>query len=68
MRPAPVGICPRAEVTPELLDQKAIVVDVRAEDSSGRRFRVEMQCWLHSALRERMLYSWALLYHNQLPA
>ena len=57
-----------AEVTPELLDQKTIVLDVRAEDSSGRRFQVEMQCWLHRALRERMLYSWALLYQNQLPA
>ncbi|HND33143.1 MAG TPA: Rpn family recombination-promoting nuclease/putative transposase, partial [Myxococcota bacterium] len=54
-----------ADVKPDVLEQKAIVVDVRAIDSNGVGFQIEMQCRLHKALQERMLYSWSLLYQNQ---
>ncbi len=55
------------DLKPDVLDQKTIVLDVRATDRSGRQFQIEMQCWLHPALEERMLFSWARLYQNQLP-
>lgn len=52
--------------TSEFVDDGQIVVDVIATDTSGEVFQVEMQSWNHTALKERMLYSWASLYKAQL--
>jgi len=50
----------------EFVHDGQIVVDVIATDASGEVFQVEMQSWNHTALKERMLYSWASLYKAQL--
>lgn len=50
----------------EALDDRLIVLDIKARDQSGRRFNVEMQMLPHVGFRERILYYWAQLHHDQL--
>ena len=45
---------------------KTSVVDIKATDSSGQHFQIEVQLAIHPALRERMLFTWADIYHRQL--
>ena len=49
-----------------LLEERSFTVDVLAEDSTGRKFQVEMQGWNHAALRRRMLWNWARIFGAQL--
>jgi predicted transposase/invertase (TIGR01784 family) len=50
----------------ELLTQRSFTVDVLAQDSKGWLFQVEMQGWNHAALKQRILWNWAGLYHKQI--
>ena len=50
----------------KMLEEKEIVVDVRATDQDGRIYQIEMQCINHHALMARMLYGWARHYAGQL--
>ncbi len=50
----------------EFLDDKLSVVDVKARDSAGCQFQVEIQLLNHRDLLARMLYGWADLYSAQL--
>ena len=50
----------------EALDDRLTILDVKARDQSGRRFNVEMQMLPHDGFRERILYYWAQLHHEQL--
>ena len=45
---------------------KAVTLDVKARDASGRAFNVELQRWRHPALAERALYYWSSLYNGQI--
>jgi predicted transposase/invertase (TIGR01784 family) len=45
---------------------KLSVVDIKAEDQIGRHFQIEMQIQIHPGLKERMLWTWASLYHRHL--
>lgn len=45
-----------------------LVVDVLACDADGRRFQIEMQSLNEAALKARMMWGWADLYHGQLAA
>jgi predicted transposase/invertase (TIGR01784 family) len=47
-------------------DDRAVVVDVLAEDERGTVFHVEMQRRRHAGLEERVVYSWARLLSRQL--
>jgi predicted transposase/invertase (TIGR01784 family) len=50
----------------EFLDDKLSIVDVKARDSSGRPYQIEIQ-WLNiPELPARILYGWADLYSAQL--
>lgn len=51
-----------------LVGDRVTIVDVKAVDSHGRIFQVEMQSWNHAGLRKRVLYDWAELYRGQLKA
>ena len=46
--------------------EKSAVLDILAEDSSGKRYNVEMQLYQHPYLKERFLYYWAKLHADQL--
>jgi len=50
----------------EFLDDKLSVVDVKARDSAGRLFQIEIQLLSHPDLPARILYGWADLYSAQL--
>jgi predicted transposase/invertase (TIGR01784 family) len=50
----------------ELLTEREFTVDVLAREPSGRLFQVEMQGWDHAALKQRMLWNWAGIYHKQI--
>lgn len=50
----------------EALDDRLTILDVKARDQSGRRFNIEMQMLPHRGFRERILYYWAQLHHEQL--
>ena len=50
----------------ELADDKLTIVDVKARDSSGHVFQVEVQLIAYRSLPERMLYTWTQLYGKQL--
>ena len=53
-------------VLPDQVDDKLVVVDLKATDASGRVFQVEMQALSSPQLRAQMLFSWASLYRQQL--
>ncbi|QEP42662.1 Rpn family recombination-promoting nuclease/putative transposase [Ectothiorhodospiraceae bacterium BW-2] len=45
---------------------KLHIVDIRAEDSRGRQFQLEIQRKNYTSLPERIVYSWCHLYQEQL--
>ena len=47
-------------------DSKLLVLDVRAEDASGRQFNIEMQASLVAGLADRLAYYASSLYVSQL--
>ena len=57
MSPEPMG--------PDVED-KVIVMDLRAEDEQGRLFNVEMQLYPKPAYEARALYYWSRLFARQL--
>lgn len=50
----------------EFIDDKLSIVDVKARDTAGRLFQVEIQLVRYGHLPARILYSWADLYSQQL--
>ena len=50
----------------EFLDDKLSIVDVKARDSSGRLYQIEIQLLNIPELPARILYGWANLYSAQL--
>ncbi|MBF0352641.1 MAG: Rpn family recombination-promoting nuclease/putative transposase [SAR324 cluster bacterium] len=50
----------------EFLSDKLTVVDVKAQDSQGRLYQIEVQLTLDRCLGERMLYNWSVLYKKQI--
>ena len=50
----------------EFLDDKLSIVDVKARDSSGRPYQIEIQLLNIPELPARILYGWADLYSAQL--
>jgi predicted transposase/invertase (TIGR01784 family) len=50
----------------ETLDDKINIVDVKAKDSQGNGYQIEIQILNHRYLAERMVYTWADLYSQQL--
>ena len=56
------------ELLPDTIGDAYIVIDVKAKDSTGRLFQVEMQTSNETALKERMLFSWADIFVKQLPS
>ena len=50
----------------EFLDDKLSIVDVKARDTEGRLFQVEIQLVLYGHLPARMVYNWADIYSQQL--
>jgi predicted transposase/invertase (TIGR01784 family) len=52
----------------ELETDKLSILDIKARDSTGRQFNVEMQLLVFGAFRPRVLYYWAKLHQSQLTA
>lgn len=50
----------------EFLDDKLSVVDVKAKDSAGRRYQIEIQLLSYRHLPERMVYTWCDIVSQQL--
>ncbi|MFM8330998.1 MAG: Rpn family recombination-promoting nuclease/putative transposase [Candidatus Methylumidiphilus sp.] len=50
----------------EFIDDKLSVVDVKASDSAGRIYQVEVQLLAYRHLRQRIIYNWCDLYSGQL--
>ena len=50
----------------EVLDGKLSIVDVKARDSQGTFYQIEIQLSNYAHLTERILYTWADIYSNQL--
>ena len=50
----------------EFLDDKLTIVDVKANDQSGRIFQIEVQLAYYTDLPARMLYTWGDIYCKQL--
>lgn len=50
----------------ERFDDKLSVLDIKALDTLGRWFNIEMQMVAHPDLAERLLYYWAKLFADQL--
>jgi predicted transposase/invertase (TIGR01784 family) len=50
----------------EFLDDKLSIVDVKAEDSAGRLYQIEIQLLSYRHLPARMVYTWADFYSGQL--
>ncbi len=46
--------------------QRGLIIDVRATDSTGRIYQIEMQRRVDLALPQRILYGWARIYGEQL--
>ena len=58
----------RTHVAGPLIDDKEVVLDVRAEAEDGRQFHIEVQVSSHPGYRERILFYWAGMYAGQLEA
>lgn len=56
------------DLGPELIDEKRTVLDVLAQDETGRKVNVEIQTVRKASYPERALFNWARLYGRQLPA
>jgi predicted transposase/invertase (TIGR01784 family) len=52
----------------EMFDDKTNIVDVKAQDAQGNSYQIEIQLLNHRYLAERMIYTWADLYSQQLKA
>jgi predicted transposase/invertase (TIGR01784 family) len=50
----------------EFLDDKLTIVDVKANDQSGRIFQIEIQLAYYTDLPARMVYTWGDIYCKQL--
>jgi predicted transposase/invertase (TIGR01784 family) len=50
----------------EFLDDKLTIVDVKANDQSGRIYQIEVQLAYYSDLPARMVYTWGDIYCKQL--
>lgn len=50
----------------EFENGKQSIVDIKATDKQGRSFQIEIQLLNTSGLKERMLWTWADIYHRQL--
>ena len=50
----------------EFLDDKLSVVDVKAKDSDGRLYQIEIQLLTYRNLPERMVYTWCDIISQQL--
>ena len=50
----------------EFLDDKLSVVDVKAKDSEGRLYQIEIQLLTYRHLPERMVYNWCDIVSQQL--
>jgi predicted transposase/invertase (TIGR01784 family) len=50
----------------EFIADKLTVVDVKAIDDNKRQYQIEIQLVLHTAIAERMLYTWSKIYNTQL--
>jgi predicted transposase/invertase (TIGR01784 family) len=50
----------------EFLDDKLTIVDVKANDQSGRIFQIEIQLAYYTDLPARMIYTWGDIYCKQL--
>jgi len=50
----------------EFAGDKLTIVDLKATDSAGRVYQVEIQLAAHRWLPARMLYNWSDLYQQQL--
>ncbi|MCP4294042.1 MAG: Rpn family recombination-promoting nuclease/putative transposase [Proteobacteria bacterium] len=50
----------------EFESDKLTVVDVKAEDDSGKQYQIEVQLSVYKSLPERMLYGWSSLYQSTL--
>jgi predicted transposase/invertase (TIGR01784 family) len=50
----------------DLETDKLTILDIKARDSTGRRFNVEMQLLVVGAFRPRVLYYWAKLHQGHL--
>ena len=50
----------------EFLDDKLSVVDVKAKDSAGRLYQIEIQLLTYRHLPERMVYTWCDIVSQQL--
>jgi len=47
------------------VSQKLSIVDIKAQEESGRQFFIEMQMLAADVFRQRSLYYWASLYREQ---
>ena len=47
----------------EYTEDKLSVVDLKARDTEGRHYQIEIQLALHPGLKARILYTWSTLYH-----
>jgi predicted transposase/invertase (TIGR01784 family) len=50
----------------EYLNDKLSIVDVKAKDKSGNLYQIEIQLLNRASLKQRMIYTWADLYSQQL--
>ncbi|SLM30509.1 conserved hypothetical protein [Desulfamplus magnetovallimortis] len=50
----------------DFLTDKLSIVDVKAKDSEGRTFQVDIQLSIHPGLKSRILYCWSDIYASQL--
>ena len=50
----------------EYLEDKLSIVDVKARDSSGNIYQIEIQLVNFANIKERILYNWADIYSQQL--
>jgi predicted transposase/invertase (TIGR01784 family) len=49
----------------EIADDKLSVLDIKAQDQSGRQFVVEMQLILPPGIKQRIMYYWARSFSSQ---
>ncbi len=50
----------------EYMSDKLTIVDIKARDRAGCQYQIEIQLAIHADLPQRMLYTWADIYSEQL--
>jgi len=50
----------------DFLSDKMSIVDVKANDGAGNIFQIEIQMFVSSSLKQRMVHNWSELYSRQL--